>query len=92
MTQNELILSNLLNRACEIITSLEGYANEHSHYPEHNKELQKTIDNFFNEVDMWDDEVFDKGVEGYNDIVELERANQADLEAQDYDVFGENKV
>ncbi len=45
-------LKELLNRACEIITSLEGYANEHSHYPEHNRELQKSIDNFFNEVDM----------------------------------------
>ena len=49
-------LHELLNRACEIITSLEGYANEHSHYPEYNRELQKSIDNFFNEVDMLNEE------------------------------------
>ena len=56
MTANEKVLSDLLNRACEIITSLEGYANEHSHYPEHNRELQKSIDDFFNEVDMLNEE------------------------------------
>ena len=44
-------LNDLLNKACEIITSLEGYAMEHSHYPEHNRELQKSIDAFFNEID-----------------------------------------
>ena len=49
-------LHELLNRACDIITSLEGYANEHSHYPEHNRELQRTIDNFFNEIDMLNEE------------------------------------
>lgn len=48
--------NELLNRACDIITSLEGYANEHSHYPEHNRELQRTIDNFFNEIDMLNEE------------------------------------
>ena len=51
MITNVRVLNDLLNRACDIITSLEGYANEHSHYPEHNRELQKAIDNFFNEVD-----------------------------------------
>lgn len=52
MITNVKVLNDLLNKACEIITSLEGYANEHSHYPEHNRELQKSVDNFFNEVDM----------------------------------------
>jgi hypothetical protein len=82
MTQNELILSNLLNRACEIITSLEGYANEHPNYPKDNRELQKEVDDFFNEVDVWDDTVLQKAVDGYD----------ADMEAQDYDIFGENKI
>jgi hypothetical protein len=49
-------LNDLLNRACEIITSLEGYANEHSHYPEHNRELQKSVDAFFNEIDYMNED------------------------------------
>jgi hypothetical protein len=49
-------LNDLLNRACEIITSLKGYASEHSHYPEHNRELQKAIDTFFNEIDHMNEE------------------------------------
>ena len=65
MTKDQL--NELLNRACEIITSLEGYAKEHSHYPDHNKELQKTIDDFFNEVDMLN-------FHPVSDVVELERA------------------
>jgi hypothetical protein len=49
-------LNDLLNRACEIITSLEGYAKEHSHYPEHNRELQKSIDAFFDEIDYMNED------------------------------------
>jgi len=39
-------LNRLLNTACEIITSLEGYADE---------SLKKDIDVFFNEVNYSDD-------------------------------------
>ena len=75
MTKDQL--NELLNRACEIITSLEGYAKEHSHYPDHNKELQKTIDDFFNEVDMLNADPRarkDYYQDNDPDIVELERA------------------
>ena len=41
-------LNDLLNRACEIITSLEGYANEH---PDYHRNEQKIVDAFFNEID-----------------------------------------
>lgn len=46
-------LHELLNRACDIITSLEGYANEH---PDYHRNEQKVIDDFFNEVDMLNEE------------------------------------
>lgn len=36
-------LQRLLHTANSIIKSLEGYAMEHSHYPEHNKELSQSI-------------------------------------------------
>ena len=65
-------LNDLLNRACEIITSLEGYANEHSHYPEHNWELQKSVDAFFNEIDYMNED----------DVVELERGDEIDWTMQ----------
>jgi hypothetical protein len=44
MTKEQL--NRLLNTACEIITSLEGYADE---------SLKKDIDVFFNEVNYSDD-------------------------------------
>ena len=68
----EIQSKDLLSRACEIITSLEGYANEHSHYPEHNRELLRAIDNFFNEVDMLNED----------DVVELERGGDIDWTMQ----------
>jgi len=85
MYSNVEVLNELLNRACEIITSLEGYAKEHSHYPDHNKELQKAIDDFFNEVDTLNEvetarEKFPANIEGSAEF------NSANQEAQDYDV------
>ena len=69
-------LNDLLNRACEIITSLEGYANEHSHYPEHNRELQKSVDAFFNEIDYMNEE------DEPTDVVQLERGDDVDWTMQ----------
>lgn len=71
MTKEQL--ERLLNIACEIITSLEGYAMEHPHYPEHNKELEECIDSFFSEIK-------------YSDSID------ADMEAQDWEVFGDDKI
>lgn len=130
-------LNDLLNRACEIITSLEGYANEHSHYPEHNRELQKAVDTFFNEIDSMNeddgpeydsagfteedrivegqymtyvesvkrniDKATEDGIlrddcsEGYSYLSKetfIKRAKDiiADLDAQDWDTFGKNKI
>ena len=69
-------LNDLLNRACEIITSLEGYANEHSHYPEHNRELQKSVDAFFNEIDYMNED------DEPTDVVQLERGDDVDWTMQ----------
>jgi len=70
MTKEQL--NRLLNTACEIITALEGYADE---------SLQKDIDAFFNEI------VYS------NDIDDEIRINySADDQAQDWDVFGKNKI
>ena len=60
--------NELLNRALEIIISLEGYASD---------DLAKEIDALFEEVKRTD---------------ELDEEMNADLEAQDYDTFGENKI
>jgi hypothetical protein len=68
MTENQL--NRLLDKACEIITTLEGYADE---------SLQKEITTFFDEVT-------------YSDKVEDEMKMSADEEAQNWDVFGENKI
>jgi hypothetical protein len=70
MTKEQL--NGLLNTACEIITALEGYADE---------SLQKDIDAFFSEI------VYS------NDIDDEIRINySADDQAQDWDVFGKNKI
>ena len=137
MTKDQL--NELLNRACEIITSLEGYAEEAiTEYQ--GSVTQKNVDAFFNEVDMLNDpnwlfpgaplhdtpENEETSYENYVNTVKsnidvaveegilresddynylskesfVERirtdkdfANQwGDLEAQDYDTFGDNKI
>lgn len=45
----------LLNRACDIITSLEGYA-DNAIYHYQGSHTQRTVDAFFNEVDMLNEE------------------------------------
>ncbi len=92
-------LNDLLNRACEIITSLEGYANEHSHYPEHNWELQKSVDAFFNEIDYMNEDEPEYDSAGFTEedrIVEGQYrviiGGDPDQEAQDYDTFGNHKI
>lgn len=62
MTKKQL--ETLLNTACEIIVSLEGYADD---------ELTQRIDTLFNEIK-------------YSDQLD------ADMQAQDWDVFGEGKI
>lgn len=55
MITNVKVLNDLLNRACDIITSLEGYAyNTIYHYQ--GSHTQRTVDDFFNEVDMLNEE------------------------------------
>ena len=95
-------LNDLLNDACEIITSLEGYANEHSHYPEHNRELQKAVDAFFDEIDYMNEE--DTGPEydsaGFTEddrivngqYMNMYKDTDPDLEAQNAEIFGKNKI
>ena len=45
----------LLNRACDIITSLEGYAEE-AMTDYYGSYTQRNVDAFFNEVDMLNEE------------------------------------
>ena len=49
-------LHQLLNRACEIITSLEGYAEE-AMTEYQGSYTQKEVDGFFNEVDMINEDI-----------------------------------
>ena len=49
-------LHQLLNRACEIITSLEGYAEE-AMTKYQGSYTQKEVDGFFNEVDMINEDI-----------------------------------
>lgn len=65
-------LNRLLDTACEIIISLEDYADT---------ELSEKIEAFFQEIK-------------YSDKIdsELKIGYSADDQAQDYDVFGENKI
>ena len=65
-------LNTLLNKACEIITALEGYADD---------SLKKDIDVFFDEI-VYSDDIDDEMKINYS----------ADDQAQDWDVFGNNKI
>jgi hypothetical protein len=91
-------LNDLLNRACDIITSLEGYAKE-SMLEYQGSYTQKNIDAFFDEIDSmnedepeYDSAGFteeDRIVEGqYRVIIGVD----PDQEAQDFNTFGENKI
>lgn len=94
-------LNDLLNRACEIITSLEGYAEEAiTEYQ--GSYTQREVDTFFNEIDFMNEE--DTGPEydsaGFTEedrIVEGQYMNMykdtdPDLEAQSAEIFGKNKI
>ena len=59
----------LLNRACDIITSLEGFIGQDSDY--YNSDLSKSVDNLFDEVDMLKEAEMYKDTDP--DLVELER-------------------
>ena len=125
-------LHELLNRACDIITSLEGWILEGSEY--YSSDTAKRVDNFFNEVDYLNEEDTgpeydsagfteeDRIVDGqYRTYVDQVKQNidkataegilrddcsegysvmsketwlrmQADQEAQDWDIFGEDKI
>jgi hypothetical protein len=115
----------LLNRACDIIASLEGWILEGSDY--YCSDTAKSVDALFNEIDMLNeratpyenyvatvkrniDQAVEDGIlksgtecvsysymseEGFNKRIETDpefAAQWADLEAQDYDTFGEKKV
>lgn len=55
MITNVKVLNDLLNRACELIDSLEGsIVDINKEY--RNSDLQKDIDAFYNEVDMLNEE------------------------------------
>tara|TARA_R110000868_G_scaffold55188_1_gene171688 strand:+ start:22 stop:390 length:369 start_codon:yes stop_codon:yes gene_type:complete len=116
--------NELLSRACEIITSMEGWILEGSDY--YNSDLAKSVDSLFNEVDMLNfhpptdvveleratpyeqyvanvkqniDQATEEGIlkddcsEGYSYLSEETWLRmQADQEAQDGEVFGENKI
>jgi hypothetical protein len=71
-------LERLLNNACEIIISLEHYADE---------SLNKDIDALFNELKYADD-IDDELALTYT---QWSHTN-ADDEAQDFDIFGNNKI
>ena len=62
--------NELLNRALDIITSLECYASE---------DLAQEIEGLFQEVK-------------YSDELDQEMGVCADLEAQDYNTFKQNKI
>ena len=62
----------LLDRACEIITSLEGWILEGSDY--YSSDLAKSVDNLFDEVDMLK--------ETGPDLVQLERGEDVDWTMQ----------
>jgi len=93
-------LNDLLNRACDIITALEGFI-ELKGNGYYSSDLSKSVDNLFDEVDMLNEEDTgpeydsagfaeeDRIVEGqYRVIIGVD----PDQEAQDHDVFGENKI
>lgn len=136
-------LHELLNRACAIIDSLEGYAKDHPDYQ--GSHTQRCVDAFFNDVDHLNEEdtgpeydsagfteedrIVDGQYRNYVNTVKenIDRATAegilksgtecvsysymskegfakriktdqdfaaqwADLEAQDYDTFGNNKI
>jgi hypothetical protein len=65
-------LNRLLNTACEIISALEGHADDL---------LKKEIDALFNEI-VYSEDLDDEMRINYS----------ADDEAQDWDVFGDDKI
>jgi hypothetical protein len=65
-------LNRLLNTACEIISALEGHADDL---------LKKEIDALFNEI-VYSEDIDDEMRINYS----------ADDEAQDWDVFGDDKI
>lgn len=69
-------LNRLLNTACEIIISLEDYADT---------ELSEKIEAFFEEIKHSDN--IDSEIE-----MSYSASYSADDEAQDYYVFGKNKI
>ena len=69
-------LNRLLNTACEIITSLESYADD---------ELKQEIEAMFFEI-LSSDELDDEIKINYSDNLD------ADMEAQDWETFKENKI
>ncbi len=98
MYSNVKVLNELLNRACEIIGSLEEYSKNNYHYQ--GSITQRDVDSFFNEVDMlnedpgpeYDSAGFtedDRIVEGQ--YMNMYKDTDPDLEAQDYSTFG-NKI
>jgi hypothetical protein len=93
-------LNDLLNRACDIITSLEGYAKE-SMLEYQGSYTQKEIDAFFDEIDHMNEDTGpeydsagfteeDRIVNGQ--YMNMYKDTDPDLEAQDYNTFGEKKV
>ena len=87
MITNVKVLNDLLNRACDIITSLEGYAEEvMTEYQ--GSYTQEEVDGFFNEIDMLNED--DRIVEGQ--YMDMYKDTDPDLEAQSYEMFGEKKV
>jgi len=69
----------LLNRACDIITSLEGFIgyNDGDYY---NSDLSKSVDNLFDEVDMLKEAEMYKDTDP--DLVQLERGDDVDWTMQ----------
>jgi hypothetical protein len=65
----------LLNRACDIITALEGFIgyNDGDYY---NSDLAKSVDNLFDEVDMLKEAEMYKDTDP--DLVQLERGDAYD--------------
>jgi hypothetical protein len=57
MIANVKVLNDLLNRACDIITSLEKYANNSDpDFSYQGSFMQREVDTFFNEVDYLNEE------------------------------------
>ena len=93
-------LNDLLNDACAIIDSLEQYVKNNYFYL--NSDTQKAVDRFFNEIDYMNEE--DTGPEydsaGFTEddrivngqYMNMYKDTDPDLEAQNAEIFGKNKI